>query len=473
MNPVYINFQGVNQVNLSGESDLVIQGCRYSPGVGVVSVSTITETMELVLGGTEDAIDLKVLQIERLLEVAANAVIRLDWVYLRFYAPAVFGVGFPGDIDYVAPFPLYDWRSRVLGGRVELGGKGLIDRAGESQIVKVQVVRQNYWTSPKVPAHTFTKADVEPFWTRPVGGISSHTDGGHDNGFGVCGHDLYGGDLESPLELMIENVSTSDTLESFTISQRFIRGIGRLDAGFVEADDWIKCPPGAGVGAVTSADAACSSGFYVTYTWAGSVETKICSWLPASNDLVIMRGQTHRPIVRLRDTLAYSDLWGCVKVLDHSSGAVLQESLWMLVPAGTKYVELPTVNIPPALSGFDAFRAVDVGLYLRRAGGGVVKVDFVQFTPVERIRRITSLGSAVPVGAGKYLVDSGILEETFYQDGAGNKEATHIGQGEYLKVIPGYDSMIRVLHRSGGDGVWAAGVVLNFYGWYEPRRRNL
>ena len=474
MNPVYINFQGVNQVNLSGESDAVIQGCRYSPGVGVVKEtagdSSITETIELVLDGTEDAISLKVQQIESLLEVAANAVIRLEWVYLRFYAPAVIGVGQPGDIGYIAPAAVYDWRSRVLGGRIEMGGKGLIDRARENQVVKLQVVRQNYWAAPKTQAHTFTKVDVEPFWTMPAGGISSHTDSGHENGFGVCGHNMYGGDLASPLELMIENPNTSESLDNFTISQRFVKGTGRLDTGFVEADSMYT---GAGVTAATNASAAGSGGLYVTYTWGGSAETLICYWAPSSADLAIMRGQTHRPIVRLWEAVTYGDLWGCVKVLDQANGVVLQESLWMLIPAGTKYVELPTINIPPALAGFDALRPVTVALYLKRAGGGVVKVDFVQFTPGDRIRRLTTLGVWMLGRPGEFLVDSGIQEATYFQDGSGNKYATHIGQGEYLQVVPGYHSMIRVLHRAGGNAVWNIGVVLNIYGWYEPRRRNL
>jgi len=472
MNPLYLNFQGVDQVNLSGESDSVIQGCRYATGVGVVQAGLlgtselISETIELVLGGSESELSAKVLELESFLEVAGNAVIRLDWVYLHFYVPALV----EGDPA------IYDWRSRVLGGRVELGGKGLVDRDGESQIVKLFIIRQNYWAAPKAKAHTFTKYEDEPNWAHPVIGVSSHHDSGHDNDFGICGHEASGallgmaGDLASPLEVWIENTYSADALENFTISQRFIRGTGRLDAGFIEAEDMTA---GAGVTATPTADAFCSAGNYVAYSWAGSTETQVCRWEPSVGELAIMRGQTHRPIVRLQAVLATTDLWACVKVLDHTSGTVLQASMWMLVPAGSKYIELPAVNIPPALAGYTALRAVDVGLYFKRAGGGTVKIDFVQFTPAERIRHLTWLGASGPVGSGKYLIDSGIEEETYYQDASGNRAATHVGQGEYLQVVPGYDSMVRVLHRSGGDASWLVTVELNIYAWYEPRRRNL
>ena len=467
MNPLYLNFQGVNQISLSGEFDTVIKGCHYLPGSGVILPGDlISETIELVLEGSESELSAKVLALESFLETAANAVIRLDWVYLRYYVPPLVG----GDP------PIFDWRSRVMSGRIEFGGKGLADRDGESQLVKLHVIRQNYWAAPKAKAHTFTHYEAEPNWRHPVDGLSSHTDSVHDNGFGICGHGASGallgmaGDVASPIEIWIENTWSADTLENFTISQRFIRGTGRLDTGFVEAENMTT---GAGVTGTTTSDGNCSNGNYKAYSWGGGIEMKVCSWIPTTADLAIMRGQSHRPIVRLQTVNSYPDLFAWTKIVDHVTGAVIQTSMWMLVPTGTKYVEMPAVNIPPALAGFDAFRQVDVALFFRRAGGGDIKIDFVQFTPAERIRHLTSLVTGAPVGSGKYLIDSGIEEETYYQDASGNKEATHVGQGEYLQVVPGYDSMVRVLHRSSGDAVWTIVVELNFYLWYEPRRRNL
>ena len=131
------------------------------------------------------------------------------------------------------------------------------------------------------------------------------------------------------------------------------------------------------------ADGVCSNGNYATFAWTGA---------PATADLLIMAGAVHRPILRLRDVNAAADIWACVKMSIHGSATVLAESLWCLVPTGTKYVELGAINIPPLLDGDNTnYRAVDVCLFVNKiSGNGSLAIDFIQFPPADRIRGLKS-----------------------------------------------------------------------------------
>jgi len=461
MVPLYLYFQSSNMVNLDGldPAETVIQSCRLvsKPSSGG---ETVDELLELALEGAAGDIAARVTILSQLLELTAvPGLPARDWLYLRYYDPGSETV------------PAFDWKSRILGGRLELGGNGLADREAESQLVRLHLTRLNYWAAPATLATAFEAGDEEPYGRDPVDDISSHQDAGHTNSFGICGHNMIG-DLPAPVELRIENVRSGDTYGNFTLSQRIVKGTGRTDCGFVEAED---LSAGAGVTQAISSDPTCSNGQFASFNWSGSAEMTLCSWTPAEGELSIMDGKVHRPILRLQAACTYTDLWACVRVFAYGSSQAVQESLWMLIPANTLYVELPAVNIPPALSGFDSYRSVTVALCVKRSSGGSssLAVDFVQFTPAEHVRRITSLGLSPAVGRGKYLVDSGIEQATWYQDAAGARETTHVGLGEYFQVIPGYDSMVRVLHRAPGDAAWPVTPLFDFHVYYEPRRRTL
>ena len=483
MYPLYLHFQvvedpstytGANLVNLDGQQsgEAVIQGCKILPAVSVAGAAaseTITEIFELVLEGTEALITEKVQQLEQILNLAGREPIPRDWVYLRYFHTT------GGESPTV-----FDWKSQVLSGRVELAGKGLVDRDTESQLVKLHLTRFNYWAAPKIQPAIFNAGDIDQEHLFFVPDIGSHTDADYLNQFGICGHDIPA-DLPSPVELCIESTAPGAHYPNFVISQRQVRGSDQLDTGFIQAEDLTS---GQFVTKTTPADATCSAGHYANLEWTGDDETLLCYWSPTAADMAILRGQVHRPILRLQAANTYDDLWLNVRVHSTSTpirdtpiqfGSFLQESLWYRVPLDTVYIELPPINIPPSLAGFESYRPVYVSINARRMAGGSssLAVDFVQFTPAETIRRLNRLATTFPVGAGLYLFDSGILQATYYQDAGGAKELSHVSQGSYLQVIPGYDSLIRILHRPAVGEAWPLTSVFNIYPWYEPRRRNL
>ena len=206
MYPLFIYYQDTNQITLSGESDTVIMGCRYAPGTGKISQAqpgeVIEEVIDVSLEGTWENIRAKIFSIEKYLEMANQETIPRDWVYLRFY-------------DHDATF---DWRSRIVGGRVEFLNHGLVDRDGESQLVKVYVTRLNYWAGSKRSLPCFAAGDASPLIGQYVENIFGHSDAGHKNYFGIDGH-LAENDLPTPIEIDFMNALTGDLFYNLTISE--------------------------------------------------------------------------------------------------------------------------------------------------------------------------------------------------------------------------------------------------------------
>ena len=115
-----------------------------------------------------------------------------------------------------------------------------------------------------------------------------------------------------------------------------------------------------------------------------------------------------------------------------------------------------------------------IGLYARRATAGPhqLDIDFIQFLQAEGLRHLTDISSGGAMGMGGILVDSGIDGSCYFKI-LDCSEITHVGNGRFLSVLPGYDSMVRIVHRAGGDATWTITIKLKVNAFYEPRRRNL
>jgi hypothetical protein len=462
MYPLFLQFNSTDILNLDGQDpgETVIRSCKVVPAAGVASprVDNIAvERLELILEGSTSEITTKIASLEHYISLAALEPTPHDWLFLHYYTPGVIG----GE-------PPYDWHSRILSGWLELAGKGLVDRDNESQQVNLHITRLDYWSAPKAQLNSYSN-------------ISSHTDDEHVNAFSLSSV-VMEGDLPAPVELQIEGLDEEGSFPDFVISQRLIPGKDPLYTGFVEAEDLTA---GSDVTMTTPADAGSSGGAYAVFDWTGEDETLLGYWTPDAADLALMRGQAHRPILRLHSVNDQADLWMRVKVHSTSSAIiespamfenVLQESLWMLIPTNTLFVELPPVNIPPNAAKSDLFRPLYVSISARRPSGGSssLEVDFVQFTPVQTVRRLSQLNLlAMPTGPHIYLVDSGIDLETYYIDLVGTREVSHVGQGNFLQLVPGYTSIIRVQQRPLDEVLTYTDALFNFYVWYEPRRRTL
>ncbi len=461
MKPLYIYFQSANKICLTGEGETVIQGCKYSPGTGKVGQAeqgeVIEEVIDLRFEGSEADIAAKLFEIEKYLEMGRQATILNDWVYLRFY-------------DVAAS---YDWKSRVLGGKIEYLSNGLVDRDFESQRAKITIIRLNYWSGSRRAAPVFNYDDAEGETEAYIASIYGHSDAGHKNYFGICGH-LAECDLPTPLELQFTNTWGPDYIYDLILSERVLRGTSHLDAGWVEGEAMAAGPSAA---RFEVDDANASNGHTERFEWNSTNEIMLCVWDPTAAEVATMRGQVHRGLMRLNTAVnaLWTDIWLRVKILDAAGTNVLGESIWMLVPTGAKYIELPPIAIPPGLPDLNLYQQIKVAIYVKKiTGGGVsMDIDFIDFVPAGNIRRLIYKNVAQVVGVNYLLIDSGIDELTYFINADGTKKVTHIGTGNYLMVYPGYDAIVHVNHIAFGSALWGVLVRLAVYAYYEPRRRNL
>ncbi len=459
MKPLYIYFQDDNKICLTGEGDSIIQGCKYAPGTGKISQApageVIEEVIDLRMEGSETDIDAKLFAIEKYLEMAGQETIKKDWVYLRFWQDP------------------YDWKSRIVGGKIEYLSNGLVDRDFESQRIKITVLRINYWTGAIRPAPCFSAGVAEPNYEIGINELYGHSDGGHKNYFGLCGH-VSENDLPTPVDFYFNNQWSADAYQDITLTARVLRGTSRTPAGWVEGETFAQ-----GSGSVRSEidDVACSNAHSASFAWNSTSEIQLATWLVTSAELAILRGQVQRGIMRLRTALnaLWTDIWLRVKILDAAGTNVLAESIWMLLPVSTKYIELPPIAIPPGLPDLDLYQQVTVAIYVKKVSGGAVSmdVDFIDFAPAESIRRLRYLGVAQTQGALFYLVDSSTDEETYFIELGGVKKLTHIATGSQIMIYPGYDSIVDFHHVAGGAGTWSLAIRTAILPYYEPRRRNL
>ncbi len=461
MKPLFIYYQSANKVCLSGETETVIQGCKYSPGTGKVSQAepgeVIEETIDIRFEGSDTDIAAKLFEIEKYLEIGRQETIGQDWVYLRFYDAAA----------------SYDWKSRIVGGKIEYLNNGLVDRDFESQRAKITVLRLNYWAGSKRAVPCFDAGDAEPAIQTSIAEIVGHSDAAHKNYFGLCGH-LAECDLPSPVELCFMNTWRADYFYDITLSERVLRGTGRAEAGWVEGE---ALSQGSGSVKTENDDVACSNAHSGSFAWNSTSEIQLATWAVTSGELAILRGQVQRGLMRLRTALngAWTDIWLRLKILDEAGTNVLGESIWMLLPTGTKYIELPPIAIPPGLPDLDLYQPVTLAIYVKKVTGGDVSmdIDFIDFVPAETIRHLAYKAVVHTQGTNYLLVDSGILESTFFINADGTKKITHIGTGNYLMVYPGYDSIVHVTHRAYGDALFTLAFQMAVYPFYEPRRRNI
>ncbi len=461
MKPLYIYYQDANKICLTGEGETTIQGCKYSPGTGKVSQAepgeVIEEVIDIRFEGSDTDIAAKLFEIEKYLEIGRQATVSKDWVYLRFYEVA----------------SNTDWKSRIVSGKIEYLNNGLVDRDYESQRAKITIQRLNYWAGYKRSIPCFYSNDAEPTVRASVTGIVAHNDGAHKNYFGLCGH-LADCDLPTPVELAFMYTWGPDYFYDITLSERVLRGTGRLEAGWIEGESLAQ-----GSGSVKSEidDANCSNEHSADFAWNSTNEIQLATWTVTSAQLAILRGQVQRGLMRLRTALngAWTDIWLRLKILDEAGANVLSESIWMLLPTGTKYLELPPIAIPPGLPDQDLYQPVKLAIYAKKVTGGAVSmdIDFIDFVPAETIRHLAYKNVAHTQGTNYLLVDSGILESTYFVNADGTKKITHIGTGNYLMLYPGYDSIVQVQHRFGGDTVYGVSSPMAIYPFYEPRRRNI
>jgi hypothetical protein len=217
---------------------------------------------------------------------------------------------------------------------------------------------------------------------------------------------------------------------------------------------------------VGNADANCSGGAYDDLGWADEVENQMVTW---GFDPETFRQRNYKMVARLRDVVAYTDLWLKLKIL--SGTTILSETRWTLVEAGKSLVSIGSLKIPPFKHGiYISMADLTLALYEKRAGGaGAMNLDFITALPQDGWRKYEAISG---LAYNETLIDdpvSGIL----YTSATGGNSVTHlVEEGEPLMLMPGVNNVLYFLHDIDDDTApiaRTAQVVVK----YHPRRRTV
>lgn len=318
------------------------------------------------------------------------------------------------------------WQSRVSDGALLMDDQ--MGKLWKADKTRAQVVfeRRNYWETEEAVTLELSNGSVTDQTAAPIDNCQD------------ASHDLY---VEIDDD-QVPGVLPTPAIIEFTSTKNDANLMDYLAVGLF-AGDGINTPPTPGslvCEASGNVDATCSGGEYDDLTWADDAENQLLSWTIASGDFYQKR---YRAVVRLRDDVAYTDLWLKAKLL--SGSVVIAETRWMLVNAGEELVVIGSLMIPPFALG----EAIDLGnltlaLYEKRAtGAGTINLDYLILLPQDGWRRYSAISG---LAYNETLVDDPVRGALVTEYGAGSHKVTSkIEEGEPVMLQPGVKNILYFL----------------------------
>ena len=420
-----------------------VKGARYSPGRGKVGfydgLEAITEEITLDLVGTyrqiSDFVSLLNLQLETFKAGAWHD-----------------GATGPLVLRYVEPDEAgaYYWYSRVFDARLELDAGGLVQRKNGQQLLSLWITREHKWESSNTKTNlliNFPGGGTQITYA----GLLNHKDAaaGHSN-WGWINPSTMVGDLLSYASLQVQP-DIGDYIGDFYV------GLGYSD--IPEPDVQYALPTieesafnaGSGVTKATYGDAACSGGSYASFAWSAVSETLIASAAVPSTlySYNLSLDRPFKPMMRLQNAWAVTDLWLKMRVLLGGTSAVVYESEWFLWPGSTQLVEFPPVYLPP--SGIGENVQLDVAIYATKTDTAsyTMNIDYLQLWPVDGgFRKYKPISYIASAGQ---LIDSGYWGSVYWANQAfTQRRASILAYGPTLRLLPGRTIVIAIANLTNG-----------------------
>jgi hypothetical protein len=410
----------------------------YYPAAGVGS-DPVTESFYALLNADSDS---DLVAIVRGIEAA------LDFARDHKEGPDGVWVLFSPEHDVLTA-----WQSRLSGG-VLLHDEKLISGWKHNKL-KVQVVieRQPFWEEEDPTTLNLTNRGG----TGSSANIVNHQDSGATDDFYVeIAADQIGAGIPAPAVIEYKNTVNDGVLVDHLMVGHF--------AASAPND-----PPAAsslvfeGSG---NSDGNCSANNYDDLTWADVNENQLLTWSFAS---AAFRQRYYKLIARLRDVVAYTDLWLKVKLL--SGSTVLAETRWALVSAGEILIVIGSMKIPP----FRQNLYIDLGnltlaLYEKRAGGaGTLNLDFIAAFPMDSWR---VYGAISGLAYNETLIDDPVNSILYTAAGASYKITHVIDEGDPIMLMPGVKNELYFLHDT-TTGTAPIARTANIVIKYHSRRRTI
>lgn len=426
---------GTRALQLDGDGvSAPVRGAFYPAGVGRAAQEggqeVIDEEIKLSLAGTRAQLQNLLDTLSELLGFARyDARTRNDRLYLQVEYEDV-GV---------------TWQSQVLSGRVSANPLGLAARELGGDVARVYIRRVNFWEE--------SAGEVLPLTNRNGSRQASltvynHYDitAGHDNFVDIAAEDI-AGDLPAPIELTITHTNTGRSLSQVWIGQMETGGALPAWKPVYEGE---LGTAGSGVTLTGTADAGSSAGYFGRLAWTAGAEARVASFEVSASHMSLFRGKEYRPILRLANNHAYSDLWLKMKVTYGAGHTAAYDSGWVQSAAGASCVEFNAVRLPPYPARSNTHDAMSLSLYAMKTASAAVTldVDFVHLLPTDGYNRLDMIEA---VAAG-YNLQEGEKSGSYRWNAATLLALpSHARAGRSLYLTPGMNTRFFFLHRSGAS----------------------
>lgn len=435
---------GSTQVHLSGAGIVApVKGCRRNQIKEVGE--NVQEHLDVVLHGLPAVVD--------------------DWLKMIEGLFSRVSLGEQASLTLKAAAGLASYESKVVGGRVELLGRGSMDLKRGGLGVAVFLERMNYWEGDVVAVPL-----SNPHGMDLVTGLQLdnqyYPGSGKVNFALISGEDIEG-EIQAPATVKIkhDDLAITDWLANIIVSQDVVYN---LEVG----DHWIEGGAADSVwsyGAVMNSGA--SGGVYGLVQWTIPDPTQLLSWVIEDDRAARFAGRLVRPVMRLHTSLTTDDYWMRCKV---KQGEAIEYSRWQKLVPFKKIQILSAVHVPPRnLQSAEMFGVV-FALEVQRNVSGThsLAVDDVDLVPVDGFRHYYNLGDS-GLQPNETLVDE--QDEGLIYSVGGDamlRKLTHQASGKGIWLVPGEDQCIRIKFDN-KNGACNPNQHVALQLSYRPRRKNL
>jgi hypothetical protein len=370
----------------------------------------VTDSFDLLLSGVAaDLID-NLREIELALDFAGKHPSGPDGVWILFSPSEV--------ID--------QWQSRLVGGSVLLDEGLNLQWKNNRLRLRVVVQREPWWEETTATTLTISNSAG----TDDHVDIYNHQDAGTGHDFyAQIGADQVEGGLPAPAIIEYKPTINDGVL------------VDHLYIGHFAASKPLTPPTAASMVFEGSgqSDGNCSGSAYDDLTWSDETETQLVTW---AFDTEAFIQRNYKLLARLRDVVAYTDLFLKCKLL--SGSTVLAETRWQQVTASKSLVVIGSLQIPPFKHGtYVDLGNLTLGLYSKRAGGaGAMNLDFVTALPLDGWRVFTKITG---LAYNETLVDNPVDDVIYTAYGSAYKVTSLLEEGEPIMLMPGVINLLYFL----------------------------
>jgi len=358
------------------------------------------------------------------------------------------------------------YRSEILSGKVDCPDDTFsMWWTNQKTRIFMAWTRRYYWEGPEVEL-PLTNGNG----TNVTGGLTvyNHDDGdaGHDNYVQIAGTDV-GGVIPAPAKIRILNTYNSSARSGqFVIAHNAFSAPASF-AHILEAENRNYVAGGT----APTADTSSSGGYIQNISWAGDAEVLLISWQLSTAFLSDAAGNNFKILARFA-TSPGTGYYTTVRVKGPSGYWISTLGEGPEVALGQMLIQdLGVVRLPPWLIQETNLEPVDLCIYGRRTGGGILYLDFVQVTPLDGYRLLKPRGYNTVYNTAN--VDDGINGVVWNEDSAGaNRSGQYIGVGQQIQLWPGRTQRLYFLVTNDAGGA----EILRTHSirmWYRPRRLTL